>query len=256
MNVKAFFVDALARALDLEIATPEDVLRHMRPEVLAQHLPRPLWARLLTACLGAPRVDAQLVVETVGVANLCEHVPADLIWACILDVAKRALGVAATDASETPTKVGLAQDRSVVRPVPVQIAPPPPEAPIVAKPGKSGPVITVPARPIPPVGQQPLADIIDDLEQDRPATARPGTQPRFRQAQTASGRSTATQPATAARRPQAAAPVSLRSRRGNTEADQATETDVSEIAVDDSQLVDWQSAEETQTTHDDFSRKR
>src|SRR5438477_5954670 len=92
MNLKGFFVDALSSALDLGVGKPEDLLKHVTPDVLAAHLPRPLWARLLTACVGAPRVDAQLVVETIGVPNLCEHVPAPIIWACIAELASRALG--------------------------------------------------------------------------------------------------------------------------------------------------------------------
>jgi hypothetical protein len=59
VNAKAFLVDALTSALDLGLATPDDVVRHVTPDVLAAHLPRPLWARLLTACFGAPHVDAQ-----------------------------------------------------------------------------------------------------------------------------------------------------------------------------------------------------
>src|SRR5258705_8549608 len=92
MNIKAFFVDALTSALDLNIGTPEDVLRHVTPDVLSFHLPRPLWARLLTACLGAPKLDAQLVVETIGVPNLCEHVPTTIIWSCLTEIAQRVLG--------------------------------------------------------------------------------------------------------------------------------------------------------------------
>ena len=98
MNIKAFFVDALDSALDLGIGTPDDVLRHVTPDVLATHLPRPLWARLLTACLGAPRVDAQLVVETIGIPNLCEHVPTSIIWACIAEIGARSLGKSIDDA--------------------------------------------------------------------------------------------------------------------------------------------------------------
>src|SRR5438105_4696593 len=92
VNVKAFFVASLSSALDLGVATPEDIVRHVTPEILANHLPRPLWARLLTACLGASRVDAQLVVETIGVPNLCEHVPLHVLWACVAEIAGRALG--------------------------------------------------------------------------------------------------------------------------------------------------------------------
>ena len=54
VNLKAFFVAALSSALDLGIAVPDDVIRHVTPEILASYLPKPLWARLLTACLGAP----------------------------------------------------------------------------------------------------------------------------------------------------------------------------------------------------------
>src|SRR4051794_10284659 len=92
MNLKAFFVATLQSALDLGVAVPDDVIRHVTPDVLAANLPRPLWARLLTACVGAPHVDAQLVVETIGVPNLCEHVPAQIIWSCIVELAARSLG--------------------------------------------------------------------------------------------------------------------------------------------------------------------
>ncbi|MCW5807605.1 MAG: hypothetical protein KIT31_34940, partial [Deltaproteobacteria bacterium] len=92
MNIKAFFVASLSTALDLGIAAPEDVLRHVTTDILSIHLPRPLWARLLTACLGAPKVDATLVVETIGVPNLCEHIPSPIIWACLAEVARRSLG--------------------------------------------------------------------------------------------------------------------------------------------------------------------
>lgn len=253
MNLKAFFVDALARALDLEIATADDVLRYVTPDVLATYLPRPLWARLLAACLGAMRVDAALVVETVGVPNLCEHVPAHILWACISDVARRSLGGTTMETWDAT--------RVTTRPSPVQIAPPPPEnpTPAIAPKAKSGPVITVPTRAIPPVSQ-PMADIHDDLDAERPVAQqqpRASLQPRFRQAGTASGRQVAATPtvvSTVSRRPQAVAPVpaARSARRGATEME--TETDVSEISVDDSQLVDWQTSEDTQTAHDDRKR--
>jgi hypothetical protein len=91
-ELQRFFVDALGGALDLGLATPDDVLKHVTPDVLAAHLPRPLWAKLLGACLAAPRVDARLVVETIGVAELCANIPVGLLWNVVQDVAMRALG--------------------------------------------------------------------------------------------------------------------------------------------------------------------
>jgi hypothetical protein len=92
MAITAFFVDALGSALELGVATPDDVLKHVTPDVLAGHLPRPLWSKLIAACLAASRVDAKLVVDTIGVPALCEHVPAGIVWGLLVEVAQRALG--------------------------------------------------------------------------------------------------------------------------------------------------------------------
>src|SRR5690349_6539763 len=91
-SITRFFVDALSGALELGLATADDVMKHVTPDVLAAHLPRALWAKLLGACLAAPRVDARLVVDTIGVADLCANVPGTLLWSILADVAVRALG--------------------------------------------------------------------------------------------------------------------------------------------------------------------
>ena len=266
VNIKAFFSEALGQALELAIGTPEDVLKHVTPDVLAAYLPKPLWARLFTACLGAARVDAQLVVETIGVPNLCEHVPAAIIWQCLSEIAQRSIGQAyiapppiATrrPSSEMPVASTSASGS--------MLAPPPDalEAPVAqgTSPGKLGPSI-------PPVNE-PLADLITELEaDDRPITPTRGRTPtsqRFRQSNTGIGRLGATQQQSAAqRRPQAQASapipsVSGRPRRTGTEVEDVEEP-VREIAVDDSQLVDWQSTETTEARSDedfsDLGRKR
>jgi hypothetical protein len=92
MSITAFFVDALGSALALGVATPDDVLKHVTPDALAGHLPRPLWSKLIAACLAASRVDAKLVVDTVGVPALCEHVPNGIVWGLLVEVAQRAMG--------------------------------------------------------------------------------------------------------------------------------------------------------------------
>jgi hypothetical protein len=265
VNVKGFFVATLSSALDLGIATPDDVLRHVTPDVLSRHLPRPLWARLLTAALGAPKVDSQLVVETIGVPNLCEHVPSTIIWACIGEIAERSLsGVPAPiskQASVTPPPM---------KSQPIPLATPPPEirrdTPSRGTPVPVGPTIPKPA--------DALADVVAALESDeRQATpggrSRTPTGPRFRQAGTGMGRLAANN----ARRPQAPVPAadersaapaagaSKSARRGETEADAYdVETVVKDdwknaLAVEDEQLVDWTASEETLTTADEY-RKR
>ncbi|NVB79028.1 MAG: hypothetical protein HOV81_11570 [Kofleriaceae bacterium] len=267
MNIKAFYVDALGSALEQGIGTPADILRHVTPDVLSAHLPRPLWARLLTACLGAPNVDAQLVIETIGVPNLCEHVPSSLIWSVIADIAARALGkpveVNAPAPVEPRPSTGSAfatASRSVLSPPP-DVVERPSGTPPHATPIAVGPSIPAPSAPI--------ADLINELEQDdRPVTsaARPRspTAQRFRQSNT-NARGTL---GSTTRRPQAVVPSTLptgtgRQPRQSTEvSDAETETAVGdwpgrgpEIPVDDSQLVEWktESSGTAITGDDDFS---
>jgi hypothetical protein len=185
VNVKGFFVATLSSALDLGIASPDDVIRHVTPDVLAAHLPRPLWARLLTAALGAPKVDAQLVVETIGVPNLCEHVPSTIIWACIAEIAQRSLaGVPLTrPATVTPPVVSKSQ------PVPLA-APPPPELKRDTPPRGTPLPAAAPSIPKPTDG---LADVVAALESDErqispSGRSRSPTGPRFRQSSTNVGR--------------------------------------------------------------------
>jgi hypothetical protein len=242
VNARAFLTDALGSALELGVATPDDVLRHMTPDVLSTYLPRPLWARLLTACLGASKVDGQLVVDTVGVPNLCEHVPSAIVWGCIAEVAARSLG---TVGEAAPVVVGK-QSSSPAR---IPLSAPPPE--VVRRPTpQPASTATVPAAAIPAVDEAP---------------ARSATAQRFRQHNTGLGRIGQPQ----ARRPQAQAAVAVVPpapsrnvvRRGGADAgDQETDTAVEsdhkgpEMAVDDSQLVDWS----TESTDDfsDLGRKR
>jgi hypothetical protein len=269
VNIKGFFVTALSSALELGLATSEDVLHHVTPDVLATHLPRPLWARLITACVGASRVDATLVVETIGVPNLCEHVPLTILWTCISEIGTRALS-------------GTASPRVVV-----SLSPPPPptaSSPALAPPPPAtvGPNIPAPATG---PGGEPHAALVAELEADdranpgAPIRARPSpTRPPFRQTTTGIGR-------LANKRPQANAPETPATppavppaasgldtmtergpaaaarppRRGQTEADSfEIETNVSRepiVPVDDEQLVDWSASEET-AIGPDFDRKR
>jgi len=284
VSIKAFFVDALTAALDLGIGTPDDVIRHITPDLLAAHLPRPLWARLFTACLGAPRVDAQLIVETVGVPNLCEYVPWATIWGCISEMGARSLGKTpdiavappppATVTPATPPPAPEAPPPKRVTAERVAVLAPPPEEKPVAPPAPTPPPPPGPSIPAP--AAESLADVISELENDgaigepRLATLRPRspTAQRFRQSNTAVGR------LGSGRRPQAAAvptpstspsgsSATGRPRREPTEVnDPDQETLAGENAPRDvggDELVDWPASEGAGATDDDFSdlgRKR
>ena len=244
MNIKAFFVDALSSALELNIGTPADVLRHVTPEVLAQHLPRPLWARLLTACLGAPRVDARIVVETIGIPNLCEHIPSPIIWTCVAEIAARSL------------VGGLIKPPPAVDDVSAN-APTTPATPVTA---------TQPAPVVAPIG-----DVINELdgEEQRGGNANRPRSPtnRFRQSNTGVARGGL---GSNSRRPQAVAvpptslPRPMAGRRSEPEPEPQTSVETSDwasredmiVAVDDSQLVEWQTdvgSASAITGDDDFS---
>ncbi|MEO7095287.1 MAG: hypothetical protein ABI175_18670 [Polyangiales bacterium] len=281
--MKAFFVAALQSALDLGIATPEDVLKHATPDLLAEHLPRPLWARLLTACVGAPKVDAQLVVETIGVSNLCEHVPAAAIWNCIAEIGARSLGgaipvarpvvasgpKALTTSSAAGPVESTTASRTPAKPLSIGSPPPPTETKTPTPPPSKAIGTNIPA----PGAAVPvdLDDVVAELDAESsssplPARARTPTGQRFRQTNTNIGRLAQ---ANQQRRPQAQAAVSppetpsARPRRGETEIEVEVETDVKStddwrtaLAVEDEQLVDWSSSEETMTTTEGESQPR
>ena len=248
MSMTRFMVTALSSALELGIGTADDVLAHVTPDVLSQHLPRPLWARLITACLGASKVNAQLVVDTIGMTNLCEHMPGSVMWAVLADIGARALG--------------KEKDRGAV------VA-----APIVTPPPAAAREETAPT-PTPASGRSRSPS-------RQPPFGR-GIPPAASSSAGASSRGGALSGNQGGRRPQANAPAATPAgtitpapasalvgprvtpqspRRGATSSDFDIDTDVralpvgKEVEVDDEQLVDWSSAEET-VTSTEYERKR
>ena len=187
MNIKAFFVDALGGALDLGIGTPEDVLRHVTPDVLAQHLPRPLWARLLTACLGAPRVDAQLD----GRDDRCRRTCAStcrrrLIWAAS---PRSARARSASKIEPAPSQRQPVTQTGHARSVP----PPPPDVSSSAITSRSrrvaiGPSIPAPSPTAAANNRSPISSPSSSSKTSHRWRPRTPTAPRFRQSNTQSGR--------------------------------------------------------------------
>jgi hypothetical protein len=262
VNLKGFFVATLSSALELGIAVPDDVLRHVTTDVLSIYLPRPLWARLITACLGAARVDARLVVETVGVPNLCEHVPLHILWACVEEIGHRSLsGVVMAPASAPGSRPVASAPVTASRPIPLATPPPPPA---------SEPRIAVASTTVGPSIPLPGTDGENAAMHGR---VPPGQ--RFRPSTSGVGRLAAS---TSARRPQAQATppappptVELaagrsdaipRVKRGPTDADFDIETYVggkddwkNALAVEDEQLVEWSASDEAAPPSGD-DRKR
>jgi hypothetical protein len=215
------------------------------------------------------------VVETIGVSNLCEHIPTAVMWNCLSEIALRALGrefVPMPISATSPISTGSAP--ALTRAAPLSLTPPPEERPREPAPAPK-PVAVGPAIPQPSSSTaDSLADVVAALEADAGGApppsgrARSATQQRFRQNNPGIGRLAANN----ARRPQAVAPVEpppaaapgRTARRGSTEVnDYEVETDVraddwkNALAVEDEQLVEWSgTADETQATTDEHGRKR
>jgi hypothetical protein len=231
-RMKEFLVAAISSALELGIGTPEDVLFHVTPDVLSQHLPRPLWARLITACLGAPKVNAQLVVDTIGMTNLCEHMPGPVMWNVLHDIGLRALGKIGTVMQPMATAASKSQPTAASdsRPTALPQAPQPGQAP-----------------PPPAASKPPFRSQVGAGAASRSAALSPGASSRRPQA-----------PAAPPEKPMPPASALVGSRvtppnRGTTSTDFEIDTDIraenwksKEVEVDDD-LIEWAGSEETVT---------
>ena len=94
---KEFLRVALSQGLDNKVLTPEDIVRHANPDVLASELPVSLKAKLLQAGLDAATMTPSLVVETIGTKALAEQVPVPVLWACIHEAGTKAVGAPLDD---------------------------------------------------------------------------------------------------------------------------------------------------------------
>lgn len=247
MATPAFFTAALSVALEQGQATAQDILAFATPEVIAASLPRPLWTRLLTAALGAPGLAPADVVDTVGIANLCEHVPAPILWRCLATIAERSLA-GTTPGTERPSSRGLRTP-----PPPAVIAPPPAAAvapappPAVIAPAAPPPV--VPAAPPPIMPPSPAAAergrAAADAEVDSALESLElGDEPRpYRPPSMSSGRPMA---GASSRRPQRRSVAPEPIVPSTTAApDESTRASARELDVLDEQLVEWSPGEET-----------
>lgn len=159
---RAFLSVSLTRALELGLGTPDDVLVHATPDVLSAHLPRAVWTQLLAACLAAPRTDARLVVDTVTIPVLCEHVPEPILWACLAQLATRALGRGLVAPPPPTSTASSSVVTSAIAPTPSAPIAAAPSAPIAAAPSASMsavPIAPFAVAPIAPIATTPLAPL-------------------------------------------------------------------------------------------------
>jgi hypothetical protein len=77
----------LEDGLKLGVLEAIDLLRHMTPSVLATDLPPAMVASLLQAGLSGAGFNPDVVVTTLGVPALAEHVPLPVLWSCLQDAA-------------------------------------------------------------------------------------------------------------------------------------------------------------------------
>lgn len=111
-STRQFLKTALESGMDTGMVAAGDVLRHATPDVLASSLPAAQTAKLLKASLEAAAMDPQLVVDTIGVATLAEHLPTNVLWACLADRAGKALGNTATVADAKPAPAAAAAPKT------------------------------------------------------------------------------------------------------------------------------------------------
>ncbi len=78
----------LEDGLRLGVLEPADLLRHATPSVLATDLPPTMVASLLQAGLSGGGFNPEVVVSTLGVPALAEHVPLPVLWACVRQAAE------------------------------------------------------------------------------------------------------------------------------------------------------------------------
>ncbi len=229
MATPAFFTVALSTALEQGLATAEDVLAFATTDVLSTHVPRPLWARLLTSSLGTPGLSAADVVDTLGVANICTHVPAPILWSCVQTIGARALESGEVNAPPVRSV------RAAVPPAPAPIvAAPPPVEPVAAPPPPIMP-------PSPAAAARAQVDVevdsaLDSLElgDDAPAYRPPPAPP---------GQASRALAGASSRRPQRR---SVAPEPGPAAAEpDASRASSRDLDVLDEQLVEWNANEET-----------
>ncbi len=87
-NRRQWMSTLLEEALRLGVLEPGDLMHHMTPSVLATDLPPSMVATLLQAGLSGTGFTAEVVIGTLGVPALAQHLPFSVLWACVQQAAE------------------------------------------------------------------------------------------------------------------------------------------------------------------------
>jgi hypothetical protein len=87
-NRRRWLTTLLEEGMRLGVLEPADLLRHMTPSVLATDLPPSMVAKLLQTGLSGGAFSPDVVVSTLGVPALAEHLPFLVLWGCVQQAAE------------------------------------------------------------------------------------------------------------------------------------------------------------------------
>jgi len=73
-----------------EIVGAAQILDHVTPEVMANHLPAELVTEILSRSLAEGSMSPESVMTTLTPEKLANHIPTHILWKCVADAAKAA----------------------------------------------------------------------------------------------------------------------------------------------------------------------
>jgi len=84
-----WFTSIIESGLTENIFGPSEVLTHVTPEVMANHLPADVMTKVLQKSLAAGAMTPDGVLETLSPKVLSEHIPLPVLWKCVSEAAEK-----------------------------------------------------------------------------------------------------------------------------------------------------------------------
>ncbi len=84
-----WFSQIFQSGLEFEIFGPSEILDHVTPEVMANHLPPAVMSQVLQLSLSAGAMTPEGVLETVNPDLLARHIPHEVLWKCVVEAAEK-----------------------------------------------------------------------------------------------------------------------------------------------------------------------